>query len=265
MLSFGAITKHRIIGSTILLALGVAAASVLSQLAAGLDMQEMREYLPLLVKGTGTTLYVTSVTFIAGSLLALLVATASVAGSPTLRRMANCHFYLFRFTPLIAQLYLVYYGAGEISPQLKAIGVWWMFREPMNCVLVVFTLNTSAYQAYVLAGAIRSLPREQREAAQALGLGSFVIFWKVLVPQALLIAIRPLGNELTKMIKASSIASVVTIFDLLGTTRLIYSETFNFDYFILTGAIYIALVEFTRIGVEGFSSRLERHRKPARR
>jgi polar amino acid transport system permease protein len=63
------------------------------------------------------------------------------------------------------------------------------------------------------------------------------------------------------MIKASSIASVVTIFDLLGATRLIYSETFNFNYFILTGAIYVSLVEFTRIGVEGFSSRLERHRK----
>ena len=265
MLGFGGITKHRIIGWVILLALGAAAGSVFGQLTVGLDMHEMREYLPLLVRGIAITLYVTSVTFIAGSLLALLVAAASVSGPPALKWMANCHFQLFRSTPLIAQLYLVYYGAGEISPQLDAIGVWWMFREPMNCVLVVFTLNTSAYQAYVLAGAIRSLPREQREAAHALGLGNLVVLWKVLIPQALLIAIRPLGNELTKMIKASSIASVVTIFDLLGTTRLIYSETFNFNYFILTGAIYVSLVEFTRIGVEGFSSRLERHRKPVLR
>jgi polar amino acid transport system permease protein len=261
MLGLRGISRHRLTGSIILLALGAAAGSVFVQLTVGLDLQEMREYLPLLVRGIGITLYVTSVTFMVGSLLALLVATAAVSGSPVLRWTANCHFHLFRSTPLIAQLYLVYYGAGEISPQLKAIGLWWMFREPMNCVLVVFTLNTSAYQAYALAGAIRALPREQREAAHALALGSFVILWKVLIPQALLIAIRPLGNELTKMIKASSIASVVTIFDLLGTTRLIYSETFNFNYFILAGALYVSLVEFTRIGVEGFSSRLERHRK----
>lgn len=261
MIGVGGITKHRLIGSTILLALGAAAGLVISQLLTGLDIQEIREYLPLLERGIAITLYVTSVTFIVGGLLALVVATASVSGSPALRWMASGHFNLFRSTPLIAQLYLVYYGAGEISLQLKAIGIWGLFREPINCVLVVFTLNTSAYQAYVLAGAIRSLPPEQREAAQALGLGNFVVLWKVLFPQALLIAIRPLGNELTKLIKASSIASVVTIFDLLGTTRLIYSETFNFNYFILTGAIYVSLVELTRIGIEGLSSRLERHRK----
>ena len=263
-MSLGTINRRRVTGSIILSALGVAAASIVFHLVTSLDMQDMGEYLPVLGRGLGTTLYITVVTFVAGSLVALPVSIARVSAMPVLNRIADGHFYLFRYTPLIAQLYLVYYGAGEISSQLEAAGLWWLFREPLNCVLVVFTLNTAAYQGYVLAGAIRSLPPEQKEAAYALGLGAVVTLWKVLIPQALLVAVRPLGNELTKMIKASSIASVVTIFDLLGSTKFIYNETFNFDYFILTGMIYVALVEFTRIGVERCSSRLERHRKPAR-
>ena len=254
---------HRLSGSTILLVLGAVALLAVGNLAFGIEVPELREYLPFLARGMGITLLVTLVTFFTGGLLALPIAIAGVATSLKLRRFASCYFFLFRYTPLIAQLYLVYYGAGEFSSELRSIGVWWLFRDPLGCVFMVFTLNTSAYQAYVMAGAIRTLPREQKEAAYALGLRPSIALRKVLIPQAMLVAIRPLGNELTKMIKASSIASVVTIYDLLGATKTIYSDTFNFNYFILTGMIYIALVEFTRIGVEGCLRRLELHKKSA--
>ena len=238
---------------------GMIAAVGVGNLALGFDQAELAQYLPLLLKGVATTAYITLVTFTIGSLIALPIAIAAQSKMTVLKQSATAYFYLFRYTPLLAQLYLVYYGSGELSGQLRAMGLWWMFSQPLNCVLVVFTLNTSAYQAYLLAGAIQNLPKGQSEAASALGLRPNIALWKILLPQALLIALRPLGNELTKMTKASSIASVVTIFDLLGSTKLIYSDTFNFNYFLVCGLIYIALVESTRVGVEQLSSRLVRH------
>ena len=120
---------------------------------------------------------------------------------------------------MIAQLYLVYYGAGEIHGLLERAHLWWFFREPLNCVMFTFVLNTSAYQARIIHGAVVNLPRELTDAALALALPRHVTLFRILLPQALLTALGRLGNEATKMIKASAVASLVTVLDLLGTAR----------------------------------------------
>lgn len=251
----------RIAGLTALAAMACAAAAIIWHLAASLFEGGLLEYWRPLFKGVWITTAITTATFTIGALLSLPVVVASRSPFHWLQRGVNGYMALFRYSPLIAQLYLVYYGAGQISPQLRALGLWWLFQSPLSCVLLVFTLNTCAYQAYVMKGAIASLPHEQNEGGLALGLGKWVIFFKVLLPQALLVAIRPLGNELTKMIKASSIASTVTVFDLLGSSRMIYSETLNFDIYLIAAVIYVASVEGTRVAVSRLTLYLTRHQR----
>jgi polar amino acid transport system permease protein len=256
-------TIGRIAGVAALGAMACAALAILWHLSVSLLDGALLEYWRPLMKGVWITVVITVATFTIGALMSLPIAMASRSPLRWLRRGADGYMALFRYSPLIAQLYLVYYGAGQISPQLKAVGLWWLFEAPLSCVLLVFTLNTSAYQAYVVKGAIAALPHEQNEAALALGLGKWVTFFKVLLPQALLVAIRPLGNELTMMIKASSIASTVTVFDLLASSKLIYNDILNFDIYVIAAVIYVAAVEGTRMGVSRLSLYLTRHQRQA--
>ncbi len=246
--------------ATVAIYAGLAAVAALLavEVVTGLTVADMAEYGPAMARGFALTVAITLITYFAGSVLALPLAVAEVSSRPVLARLSRGYCQAFRYTPLLAQLYLVYFGSGEIASWLERAGLWWLFREPLPCVLLVFTLNTAAYQAHVIAGAVANLPKGQYEAAAALGLPRRAMLRRVLLPQAMITAIRPLGNEFTKMMKASSLASVVTILDLLGTTRLVYGETFNFTFYLVAAAVYIALVEACRRIIERLAARFER-------
>jgi len=141
--------------------------------------------------------------------------------------------------------------------------MWWFFREAFYCVVLAFSMNTAAYQAEILRGAIQSLPRGQFEAAKALGLGRFPTLTRVVLPQAFIVALRPYGNELILMIKGSAVASVVTIFDLMGATRLAFARTFDFSVYIWAAVLYLAVVEVLRRVWNVLEARLTRHLRPA--
>ena len=245
----------RVTGTGLLLATAAGLAAAAAAVAGSIEGQEFREYLPRIGRGVLITLFLAGSTFAAGFLLSFLLLFVSEA-SARARRVMGFYQNLIRYTPLLAQLYLVYYGAGELAPWLEALHLWWLFREPMFCVLLVFLLNTTAYQSFILMGCVANLPRGQREAGQALGLTAFPLMVKVLLPQALRFSMKPLGNELVGMIKASSVASVVTVFDLLGETQAIFADTFNLGYFLVAAAIYVVLVELTRIAVDRLSGGL---------
>ena len=102
--------------------------------------------------------------------------------------LAYAYVYFFRGTPLLAQVFLVYYGLGSFRPELEAVGLWWFFRDAWNCAVFAFTLNTAAYQAEILRGAIESVPAGQTEGGLALGLHKWVILRKIIMPQALIVA-----------------------------------------------------------------------------
>ena len=153
---------------------------------------------------------------------------------------------LFRGTPLLCQLYLVYYGGGELRPTLAALGLWALFRDAFFCCIFTFALNTAAYQSEIFRGAIAAVPRGQREAAAALGLSPWQIGRHVVFPQAFLVALRPLGNELISMIKASALAAIVTLLDLMGQTRFVFARTFDFSVYLYASLIYLAVTEAIR-------------------
>jgi polar amino acid transport system permease protein len=252
---------RRVLGIALLLTTTAVVLAGAAGVAASIEPQEFLGYVPRIAEGVLMTLFLSGLSFAAGFLLSFLLVFASL-GSAAVRRVIGFYQNLFRYTPLLAQLYLVYYGAGELAPWLEEMRLWWLFREPMFCVLLVFLMNTTAYQSFIIIGCLEQLPKGQREAGEALGLSPFTLLVKVLMPQALRFSVRPLGNELVGMIKASSVASVVTVFDLLGQTQAIFSETFNLGYFIVAAAVYVILVEMSRIGVERLSDELSvQHRK----
>ncbi len=178
-----------------------------------------------------------------GFLLAYPIARARMSGNRVLSAAALSYVTFFRGTPLLCQLYLVYYGAGEIRPFLTSAGLWWFFRDAFYCCIFAFSLNTGAYQSEILRGAIQSVPKGQIEAARALGLSGYAIARHVVWPQAMLVALRPLGNEFIGMIKASSLAAIVTLLDLMGQTRFVFARTFDFSIYLYAAVIYLALTQ----------------------
>lgn len=194
-----------------------------------------------LLAGLQMTVEVVTISCLIGFVLAYPIALARRSRILPLRWLALAHITFFRGTPLLCQLYLVYYGAGELRPVLSSVDLWWFFREAFYCCIFAFALNTSAYQAEVLRAALLSVPEGQAQAGAALGLSRYRIARHIIWPQAMLVALRPLGNELISMVKASALAAIVTLLDLMGQTRFIFARTFDFSVYLYAALIYLAI------------------------
>ena len=137
------------------------------------------------LSGLGVTLSLVGSSIVLGAILSAPIAYARMSRNPILSGLAYAYVYFFRGTPLIAQTFLVYYGLGQFRPQLEAIGLWSFFRDAWSCAIFTFSLNTAAYQAEILRGAIQSVPKGQWEGAASLGLSKLQTLWKIILPQAL--------------------------------------------------------------------------------
>lgn len=252
-------TVSRIVGTALCgvwIALGLGLAW---SLFSAFDPDVFFRYMPRMVDGLLITVKLVVFSIFFGGLFAIPLALARMSASPVVRGLAFGYVYFFRGTPLLCQMFLLYYGAGQFVDQLQSAGLWWFFREAYNCVLLTFVLNTAAYQAEIYKTAIESIPRGQREAAESLGLKTGVTFWKIIFPQAMITALRPLGNEIILMIKSSAIASLVTVFDLMGATKLAFSRTFDFNVYLWAAIIYFTIVEALRRTWDWVEIRLTRH------
>jgi len=224
-----------------------------------MNFDVLQEYGPRMLAGLVVTLELVAISIVCGALLAVPIALGRMSKNKLLSRLAFAYVYAVRGTPLLAQTFLVYYGAGQFRPELQAVGLWWLFKDAFFCCVLTFTLNTAAYQAEIYRGAILAVPRGQSEAAMSLGLTPRSIFRMVVAPQAMLLALRPLGNEIILMIKGSSVAAIVTVFDLMGVTRLAYSRTFDFQVYLWAAVLYLVMVEIIRRVWDHLEHRLTRH------
>jgi polar amino acid transport system permease protein len=247
-----------IVFMAIWLAIFVAAAASMIE---SFSIEKFEKYVPKMLSGLVITLELVAISIVLGAILSLPVAYARMSKSKLLSSISYGYVYLFRGTPLIAQLFLIYYGFGSFRPFWESIGLWWFMREAYNCAILSFTLNTAAYQAEILRGAIESVARGQREACNALGLKPVHAFWKVILPQAIIVALRPYGNEIILMIKGSAIVAIVTVLDLMGETRRAYSRTFDFQIYLWAAILYLAMVEILRNVWNWLEARLTRHLK----
>ena len=247
---------YALVGLWILIGVGLVV-----YLFAAWNPELIERYFPAYMKGLATTIKLVILSIIAGAILSLPVCYARMSSNVVLQALAYGYVYFFRGTPLLAQTFLIYYGLGSFRAELQTIGLWVFFRDAFNCAVFAFALNTAAYQAEILRGAIQSVARGQWEGAQSLGLPKLLTLRKVVLPQALIVALRPYGNEIILMIKASAIVALITVFDLMGETRRAFSRSFDFQTYIWAAVIYLTIVETLRHGIDWIERRITRHLK----
>jgi polar amino acid transport system permease protein len=234
-------------------------ASIVITAVEDFDQEKFFKYAPAMLRGLGVTLELVATSLVLGAILSLPLTFARMQRSGVLASIAYGYVYLFRGTPLIMQVFLIYYGLGSFRPALSDIGLWWFFKDAYNCALLAFSLNTAAYQAEILRGAIESVARGQWEGAAALGLSKWQALRKIIAPQALIVALRPYGNELILMIKGSAIVALITVFDLMGETRRAYSRSFDFQSYVWAALIYLSIVEILRHAIDWIERIITKH------
>ncbi|MDQ0999460.1 polar amino acid transport system permease protein [Phyllobacterium ifriqiyense] len=252
-------TKTRIIGHVLVGLWTALIVGLIYFLFVAWDRELIDKYAPTYLSGLWTTITLVLASVIIGAVLSVPIALGRMSKNRVISSIAYFYVYFFRGTPLIAQVFLIYYGLGSFSKELQAIGLWGFFREAWYCALLSFALNTAAYQAEILRGAVRSVAPGQWEGAASLGISKFVTFRKVILPQALIVALRPYGNELILMIKGSAIVALISVYDLMGYTKLAYSRTFDFQTYLWTAIIYLLLVEALRHLWDWMERRITRH------
>lgn len=212
-------------------------------------MLDLVPYLPKLFKGLLVTLELTICALTFGGILAVLIVYIRSLNIAPINWIIAAYSGFMRGTPLLAQLFLVYYGSSQLQPWLQSVGVWKMFSDPMLCAIFTFSLNTAAYQAEIFRGALNAIPVGAVEAAKSFGMIPRQVFSVAVLPMASRLALRPYSNEVILMLKGSSLASVVAVYDLLGTARALFSSTYDYSVYLLVGLFYITFVEVMRRGL----------------
>jgi len=206
-----------------------------------MDMELIRECLPQLIDGTLLTLKLVGITMIAGLILAVPLALMRNATSKLLSLPAYAYIYFFRGTPLLVQLFIIYYGFSQFE-WIRNSFLWIFLGDSYWCSVIAFTLNTAAYAGEIIRGAILSVQKGQIEAAISVGMSRFQIYKRIITPQAGLIAVPGYSNEVVLMMKGTSLASTVALLEITGITRNLIAETFMpIELFFIAGCIYMVL------------------------
>lgn len=207
-----------------------------------MDLQIILDSLPDLLSGMGLTIQLTVLSLLIGLALAVPLALLRLSHNPLLWMPAYGYILFFRGTPLLVQLFLIYYGSGQFVPELKAAGLWQFFREAYFCAVLSLTLNTAAYTAEILRGAIRAVPSGDIEAARACGMHGTLLYRRIILPKAFRLAIQAYSNEVVFLFQATSLVSIISLMDLTGVARVIAARTFDiYELYITAGLLYLVV------------------------
>jgi polar amino acid transport system permease protein len=177
---------------------------------------------------------------IIGFFVAIAVAIARTSEIPALSLPAFAYCYIFRGTPLLVQLWVFYFGFGALGPD--GLGpLWPLFRDAYTVGIITLTVNTSAYAAEIFRGGIVNVPRGQIEAAVACGMDWQTRLRRIILPQALTISWPAYSNEVILLLKGSALVSTITVLDLMGQTRTIFSRSYNLEIFLYAIVLYLIL------------------------
>lgn len=208
-----------------------------------MNVSLMVESIPGLLQGLLVTLELVTLALLAGFCIALPTALARLHGNAFLRSLAVGYVFFFRGTPLLVQIFLIYYGLSQFDA-IRGSVLWSILREPYWCALIAFSLNTGAYTSEVIRGGIKAVPYGQLEAARASGMTPLTTFARIVWPQALRHALPAYGNEIILMVKASSLASTVTLLDITGVARNLVAETYMPIEILATAALIYLSINF---------------------
>ncbi|MDR3514698.1 MAG: ABC transporter permease subunit [Azospirillaceae bacterium] len=207
-----------------------------------MDFRFLGETFMTLLAALPLTLYLALVSSICGALGALVLALMRLSSARPLSLIARAYVFVFRGTPLLIQLFLIYYGLGQFRPSLQMLGLWPFFRDPIYCTIAALAMNTAAYGSEIVRGGLAAVPRGAVEAAIACGMSPGLRFRRVVLPLATRIALPAYGNELIVMVKATSLASTITIMEVTGIAGKLIAETYRtMEIFACAAAIYLLI------------------------
>lgn len=195
---------------------------------------------PLYLSGAWVTVQLLLVSLACGILIAVPLGVLRALGGPA-SRLIWLYTYAFRGTPMLVQLFLIYYGLGQFEA-VRASFAWEWLQNAWFCACLAFVLNTAAYTTEIVAGAIKALPAGEIEAAKAYGMDRLTLLRRIVLPQALRRALPAYGNEAIFMLHGTSLAMLVTIADLTGVAKRLYATHYTpFEAYLTAGAFYLAM------------------------
>ena len=225
-----------------------------------MNFEMLMGYAPRLLDGLWVTLGITGLSVLIGLILAVPIALMRLSSYKILQWPSYFFVFYFRGTPLLVQLFLVYYGSGQFRVELTELGLWSYFREAYFCAVFTLTLNTCAYTAEILRGAIQSVPKGEIEAGRACGMSGVLLYRRIILPSALRTAWPAYGNEVIFLMQASSLVSIITLLDLTGVARRIISETFAvYEVYLLVAAAYLVITYVLVFVFKRVETHLQRH------
>jgi arginine/ornithine transport system permease protein len=199
------------------------------------------ENLPLYLSGAWVSLQLLAISLACGLVIAIPLGVLRAMQNPWVWRPVWVYTYVFRGTPMLVQLFLIYYGLGQFEAVRESFAWAWL-QNAWFCACLAFVLNTAAYTTEIIAGAIRSLPNGEVEAAKAYGMSRFTMLRRIVLPAALRRALPAYGNEAIFMLHGTSLAMLVTIADLTGVAKRIYAVHYiPFEAYLTAGAFYLVM------------------------
>ncbi|MGF6178201.1 ABC transporter permease [Ensifer sp. 4252] len=229
-----------------------------------MDWTFLQETFVSLVSAVPLTLLLAANSIVLGAILAVGIAVARFSAIAPLRWLAQTYVFVFRGTPLLVQIFIIYYGLSQF-PAIRHSLLWPVLREPYWCAVLALALNTAAYASEIIRGGLLSVPFGQVEAARACGMSRFMIFRRITLPLGVRQALPGYGNEMISMVKATSLASIITLMEVTGVAARIISESYRaIEVFVVAGAIYLTINFLLTRLVQIVEFRLSPHlRQPA--
>ncbi len=205
-----------------------------------MDFELIVKSLPRLIEGAILTVEITLLSIAIGLCFAVPLGIMYIAKNPLIWAPVRAYVFYFRGTPILVQIFLIYYGSGQFRHLFEAAGLWVFFREPYFCAVLTLTLNTAAYTAYILRGAIQNVPFGEVEAARACGMSGGLLYRRIILPNAFRMALPAYTNEVVFLFQATSLVSIITLLDLTGIARIIVARSFAvYEIYITAGILYL--------------------------
>ena len=206
-----------------------------------MNFELMIETFPKLLSGLNLTIQLVTISLFLGFCLAVGLALLRLSNNTFLSFFAKTYIFYFRGTPLLVQIFLIYYGIAQFEI-IRESFVWSFFKEAYWCGILALTLNTCAYSSEIIRGGIQSVPFGQIESAKSVGMSGFLLYRRIILPIAFRQALPAYGNEMILMVKATSLVSTITLMEVTGIARQIIAKTFSpVEVFIVAGLIYLTI------------------------
>lgn len=204
-----------------------------------IDFDLIIESLPLMLEGIGITFKLLVISGCLGLILAIFLLLLRISGKWYLSFPAQVYIYVFRGTPIIVQIFIIYYGLPQFD-FIRGSILWPILREPMGCAIVALSLNTGAYVSEILRGGVLAVSKGLIEAGSALGMSSYQKFVYITAPIATRIALPAYSNDVISLLKSTALASTITIADMTGIARTIVADTYApYEIFISLAIVYL--------------------------